>query len=103
MKELESLTYACSSPTDLLLLNDRLDSLKKEFQSKLPQEEGLIIRPYLISTAMKTKRKYAHLKARQRLKNFSALQEEKKRRKKPTGYSKFHNRVGIKADHLRKV
>lgn len=97
LKEIESLTYACSSPTELLLLGERLHELKAEFQSKLPREEGMIIRPAVITAGLKTKKKYAAIRARQRLRNCSALPGPKKRKKRA------NRRVGMRADHLRKV
>ena len=100
LKELESLTYTCSSTSDLLLLGQQLQDLKMEFQSKLPHEEGIIIRPAVIATALKTKRKYAHFRTRQR--HCSVLTEgERKGRRRMD--SRFRKRVGARADRLRKV
>lgn len=55
-----------------------------------------------MSRAIKTKRKYAHIRARQQSGYCSALTEGKKRGRKRAN-SKFRNRVGCKADRLRKV
>ena len=100
LKELESLTYTCSSTSDLLLLNQQLQDLKTDFQSKLPSDEGIIIRPAVIATALKAKKKYAHFRARQR--RCSTIKEgEKKGRKRMD--SRFRNRVGARADRLRRV
>ena len=100
LKELESLTYSCGNSSDLLHLDKELKVLKTELQSKLPQEEGLIIRPAVIATALKTKKKYAQL--RQKKQNCSALTVSKRRGKRRAD-SKYRNRVGARADRLRKV
>ncbi len=48
----------------MLDLGDKLQVLLGEFREQLPQEEGLIIRPASIVTrAIRTKRKYAHIRA----------------------------------------
>ena len=99
LKELESLTYSCGNSSDLLHLDKELKVLKTELQSKLPQE-GLIIRPAVIATALKTKKKYAQL--RQKKQNCSALTVSKRRGKRRAD-SKYRNRVGARSDRLRKV
>ena len=96
LKEIETLTYACSSPADLLHLENGLDELKTMFQENLPQEDGMIIRPAVIAAGLRTRKKYAAIRARQRLRNCSALPEAKKRKK-------VSKRVGIRADLKRKV
>ena len=45
MKEIGTLTYACPSADDLILLNEQLKTIKSAFQDKLPTVEGLVIRP----------------------------------------------------------
>ena len=81
-------------------LDKQLKSLRTELQSKLPQEEGIIIRPAVVARALKTKKKYAQL--RQKKQNCSALTLSKKRGKRKAD-SKYRNRVGARADRLRKV
>lgn len=100
LKEIETLTYSCSSTLDLMDLDKQLKSLRTELQSKLPQEEGIIIRPAVVARALKTKKKYAQL--RQKKQNCSALTLSKKRGKRKAD-SKYRNRVGARADRLRKV
>lgn len=100
LKEIESLTYTCTSTTDLVLLGQQLEDLKTTFQSKLPQSESIIIRTAVVETANKTKKKYANLMAKQRRCSVLAERGKKGRRK---GDSRFRNRVGARADRLRKV
>lgn len=100
LKEIETLTYSCSSTLDLIDLDKQLKSLRTELQSKLPQEEGIIIRPAVVARALKTKKKYAQL--RQNKQNCSALTLSKKRGKRRAD-SKYRNRVGARAERLRKV
>lgn len=100
LKELESLTYTCSSTPDLLLLSQQLQDLKTDFQSKLPSDEGIIIRPAVIATALKAKKKYAHFRVRQR--RCSTIKQGEKRGRKRMD-SRFRNRVGARADRLRRV
>ena len=101
MKEIGTLTYACPSADDLILLDEQLKTIKSAFQDKLPTVEGLVIRPAVVDRARLTKKKYAHIKARMRFRKCSALKESNKRRHK--GSSSYRNRVGIRADRLRKV
>ena len=100
LKEIETLTYSCSSTLDLIDLEKQLKSLRTELQSKLPQEEGIIIRPAVVARALKTKKKYAQL--RQKKQNCSALTLSKKRGKRRAD-SKYRNKVGARADRLQKV
>ena len=100
LKEIESLTYTCISSTDLVLLGQQLDDMKTSFhgfQSKLPRSESIIIRASAVETANRTKKKYASLMARQR--RCSVLTARGRRK----GDSRFRNRVGVRADRLRKV
>ena len=103
LKEIDTLTYACPSADDLILLDEQLKTIiiKSAFQDKLPSVEGLVIRPAVVDRARQTKKKYAHIKARMRLQKCSALKESNRRRHK--GSSSYRNRVGIRADRLHKV
>lgn len=100
LKEIESLTYTCSSTSDLLLLGQQLEDLKTAFQVKLPHNEGIIIRTAIVETATRTKKKYAHLMARQQCCSVLTERGRKGRRRVD---SRFRNRVGARADRLRKV
>ena len=101
LKEIGTLTYACPNADDLILLDEQLKAIKSAFQEKLPTLEGLVIRPAVVDRARQTKKKYAHIKARMRLRQCSALKQSNRRRHK--GSSSYRNRVGIRADRLRKV
>ena len=100
MKEIGTLTYACHNADDLILLDEQLKAIKSAFQEKVPTVEGLVIRPAVVDRARQTK-KYAHIKARMRLQQCSALKQSN--RQKHEGSSSYRNRVGIQADRLRKV
>lgn len=101
IKEIETLTYTCSNTDDLIQLNKQLQSVKADFIAKLPQQEGLLIRPAIQSLALRTKKKYAQFRARSH-KQYSALPKPKSRGRKQAD-SRYRNRVGIQADRLRKV
>lgn len=99
MKSMESLTYMCTDAHLLMDFNSKLKDLLTDFRSHLPQEEQLVLRPSVVSRALKTKRKYARIRPGLKC---SQLAEAKKRGRKKAG-SKFRNRFGAKADRLRKV
>lgn len=101
LKEIETLSYSCTSSEDLQQLHHQLKNLKSEFQSKLPHLEGIVLRP-AVSHALKVKRKYAHITRKRQLKYCSVLSEAKGRRKTQLD-SCYRNRVGAKAERLRKV
>ena len=101
LKEIETLSYSSGHVNDLIRLNDQLQLLKSEFETTLPHLEGLIIRPAVVSAALKTKRKYAYIRAKRYHTQCSALKLAKGRSRKND--SRFKNRVGIRADRLRKV
>ena len=58
---------------------------------KVPYDEGIIIRPAVFATALKTKKKYAHFRTRQRYCSVLTEGERKGRRRM---YSQFRKRVG---------
>ena len=101
LKEIETLSYSCTSSEDLQQLNNQLKHLKSEFQSKLLHLEGIVLRP-AVSHALKVRRKYAHITRKRQLKSCSVLSETKGRRKTLMD-SRYRNRVGAKAERLRKV
>ena len=101
LKEIETLYYSSGSVNDLVHLNDQLQCLKLEFENTLPHLEGLIIRPAVVSAALKTKRKYAYIRAKRYHAQCSALKLAIGRSRKKD--SRFRNRFGIRADILRKV
>ena len=59
LKEIGTLTYACPSADDLILLDEQLKTIKSVFQDKLPTVEGLVIRQSVVDQARQTKKKYA--------------------------------------------
>ena len=99
LKCLESLSFNMTDPAMLESLLSQLQSLEAQYKAQLPASEGLTIRPKLIHTAAKLKRKYKRLQ--KRLQHYSALPSHS-RSKRPSEY-KFKGRVGIAADRLRKV
>lgn len=99
LKVIESLTYICNDSKRLLELDKNLQVLLEEFKKHLPHDQQLIVRSSVVSRALKTKRKYAQIK---RSLQCSQLNLAKKKGRKKAS-SKFRNRVGSKADRLRKV
>ena len=98
LKLMESLTYLCNDSKRLSELDTDLKLLLEGFKKDLPHEQQLIVRTSVVSRALKTKRKYAKIRSHQ----CSQLSTAKKRGKKKAP-SKFRNRIGTKADRLRKV
>ena len=90
LKSLETLTYSCTDADMLLELEERLQSLHHDLKAQLPQEEGLVIRPAVVSRAMRTKRKYAQIRARQQ----SGYCRKGKNSGRKRANSKFQSRVG---------
>lgn len=95
LKAIEGLTYTCSNQKLLSDLNQSLDHALLEFRNKLPCEQGLVIRPLM---AKKKKRSENSLKVQK----VSSLPLHKKRGRTSQD-SKYRNRVGRRADKLRKV
>ena len=89
----------CTDATKLVELDAELKRLSQSFRAGLPQEEQLVLRPSVISRAFSTKRKYARMKLNL---SCSRLPKNKPRGKKKAD-SKVRNRIGAKADRLRKV
>ena len=65
LKVLETLTYSCDSPQDLYQLTSQVEELVTKFRGKLPQSEGIILRPEI--------RKSVRKRAQQILKKYSSL------------------------------
>ena len=93
LKAIESLTYECSDGVLLKELNTKLKHVMEEFRSKLPVAEGLVIRSS-IKERVKRAEKYT-----QRI--FSLPGYKPHGRKKAD--SAYRNRVGKRADALRKA
>ena len=45
LKVLETMTYSCTSPQDLYELTTKVETLITDLRGKLPQSEGIILRP----------------------------------------------------------
>lgn len=95
LKAIESLTYSCTEPQLLRKLNIQLQSIMNEFRSNLPENEGLVILPAVHERAKKALRK-------NKSQNLQSLPLYKKRGRKRQN-STYRNRVGRKANALRKV
>ena len=94
LKALEGLTYVC---TDVLLLEDinkKLEGVMADVRSTLPAADGLVIRP-----AIKDRIKQSEVRT---TRGYSSLPQYHKRGKKRDDY-KYRNRVGKRAEQLRKV
>jgi len=99
LKLLENLTYVCLDTDALEIMHSELQSLYEKIKSKIPQTDGIIFRPVIAQQAKSVSKKY-----KQRLINqkYSLLPPIKKQGKKRL-QSSIRNRVGRKADRLRKV
>ena len=93
LKAIESLTYECSDGALLKELNTKLKHVMEEFRSKLPTAEGLVIRS---SIKERVKR------AERCTQKISSLPAYKPRGRKKAD-SAYRNRVGRRADVLRKA
>ena len=96
---LESLTYLCTDVDKLVELDTELKRSLQTFRAGLPQEEQLVVRSSVISRGLKTKRKYARMKLNLPC---SRLPKSKPRGRRKAD-SKIRNRVGARANRLRKV
>ena len=99
---IETLTYSCQDVEQLASVNSKLESIYSDMKANMPHSEGLIIRPMIAERA----KKISQQKYRSQLavinQKYSALQTRKKRgRCKQSAL--FRNRVGLKAQRLRKV
>ena len=93
LKTIEGLTYECSDGVLLKELNSKLQHVMEEFRSKLPIADGLVIRSS-IKERVKWTEKRTH--------SISSLPTYKPRGRKKAD-SAYRNRVGKRADALRKV
>ena len=90
--------YTCNSPQLLIELNEKLNQILSDFRQALPAEQGLVIR-HLITKRVKKKEK---AKAASDGQGVLSLPLYKKRGRARVD-SKYRNRVGKKAQHLRNV
>lgn len=94
LKVLETLSYSCSNPQDLYQLTTQVEDLITEFRRKLPQSEGMILRPEV--------RKSVKKRAQQILKKYRSLPLSVRRGRQKSDWH-FRSRVGKKASELRQV
>ena len=98
---IETLTYSCQDAEQLATMNSKLEEIFNNMKANMPQSSGLVIRPMITQRAKQISQKY---RSRLALINskYSTLPPEKKRGRRKQSAS-FRNRVGIKAQRLRKV
>lgn len=94
LKVLETLTYSCTDPKHLWELYVKIEEQVTEFRSKLPKQDGLVLRPQ-VRNAVKKRAKAISQKYR-------ALPLRIRRGRVRDDW-RHRNRVGWKADALRKV
>jgi len=98
LKCIISLTYNCTEEQRIPLkeMNDELSRLMATFKESLPQEEGLLIRPEIRKA----------LKRSRQIKSAATIASRlptKAKRGRKKAKSSYRNRVGWKAQVLRKV
>ena len=94
LKVLETMTYSCLNPDDLCELASSVENLVSEFKKKLPNSEGIILRPHIKQAVRK--------RAQQILRKYRSLPNHVKRGKQKADWRHCH-RVGQKASEIRKV
>ena len=95
LRAIESLTYTCTDSQLLKKLNTQLEGIMNDFRSNLPECEGLVILPAV-------KQRVKHSMRYSESQKISSLSLLKKRGRKRLD-SAYRNRVGRKANALRKV
>ena len=94
LKVLETLTYSCTDTDVLQELTTKVEELITDFKTKIPQDNGLILRPEARKAAQKMAQKISR--------KYKALPTMTRRGRHKMDW-KYRNRVGQKADKLRKV
>lgn len=101
LKMIETLTYSCQDSEKLAEINSKLEDIFNDMKVNMNHSEGLIIRPVIAKRAKEISQKY-----RSKLvllnKSYSALPARKKRGRQRKS-ALFRNRVGQKAQRMRKV
>lgn len=98
LKAIESLTYTCNNHQLLVQLNQTLDGILLQFRQALPVEQGLVLRPMITKRVKKNEKS----KTTRNGNKILSLPLYKKRGRSHTD-SKYRNRVGKRAEQLRKV
>ena len=98
---IKTLTYSCQDADQLAVVNSKLEEVFSDMKATMRQSDGLIVRPMIAKRAKQISQKYRSQLALIN-KKYSALPPGKKRgRRKQSAL--FRNRVGRKAQRLRKV
>lgn len=97
LKNVISMTYNCTDEhTEVLSdFHDKLKQLVGEFKAKMPQEDGVLLRPHLKKKAKLAQKKKVAL-------SLASLPKPSTRGRKRQNAA-YRHRVGRKADALRKV
>lgn len=102
LKAIESLSYDCLDSDKLQMLHQMLKNVENRFRSLLPHQDGLLLRPTLVThLARKVSLKYRKLRLRSS--KYGCLPLHKRTRKGTIGKWRYWNRVGKKADEHKKV
>lgn len=88
------MTYSCTNPHDLHDLALQVEELIMSLKKKLPKSEGLILRPEA--------RKQARKRAQKICRKYRPIPSAVKRGRTKSDW-RYRNRVGSRADNLRKV
>ena len=92
---IETLTYSCQDVNHLATVNLKLEEIVSDMKTNIPQSDGLLIRPMIAKRGKQISQKYSTDQQQ-------VLPPEKKRGRRKQSAS-FRNRVGMKAQRLRKV
>ena len=88
------MTYSCTNPDDLHELASKVEEIITTLKGKLPKSEGLILRPEA--------RKRARQRAKKICRKYRPIPKSVKRGRHRNDW-RYQNRVGRKANELRKV
>lgn len=101
LKVIESLTFNCSDASQLTDLNKMLKEVEEKFRSLLPHQDGILLRPAIVThQAKKITKKYQKIHKCALQYSSLALNTTAANRRKDWH---FNPRVGKKADRYKKV
>ena len=95
---METLTYSCDDPNVLHEVGNKIQDIITFLKERLPNSEGLVIRPELRNAV----RKQARIQALNICRKYRRLPMRSRRSLAAKDW-RYRNRVGMKADSLRKV
>ena len=98
---IETLTYSCQDAEQLAVVNSKLEGIFSDMKAQMQQSEGLVIRPMIAKRAKQISQKYRSQMALINQKYLALPAGKKRGRRKQSAL--FRNRVGQKANRLRKV